>query len=92
VSQISDGPEKESREIVDSRVRSGELLVKTLKENENNVKTVISSSGTGWYGPDPSIPNPHPFTEADPAWNDFLGQTCQRWQESVEPVTSSENV
>ena len=80
---------KRKQEIVDSRVKSGELIVKTLKENTNKVKAIISSSGIGWYGPDPSTPDPRPFTEDDPAYDDFLGQTCRQWQKSLEPVTES---
>jgi len=77
---------KRKQEIVDSRVKSGELIAKTLKENTNKVKAVLSSCGTGWYGPDSSIPNPHPFTEDDPAHDDFLGRTCEQWQKCLEPV------
>jgi uncharacterized protein (TIGR01777 family) len=79
---------KRKQEIVDSRVKSGELIVKTLKENTNHVKAVISSSGIGWYGPDPVIPNPHPFTEDDRANDDFLGNTCLQWERSLDPVTT----
>lgn len=78
---------KRKKEIVDSRVKSGELLVKALQENTNKVKAIISSSAIGWYGPDPSIPNPHPFTEDDPADDGFLGTTCLKWERSIEPVT-----
>jgi uncharacterized protein len=78
---------KRKQEIVDSRVKSGELIVKALKENTNNVKAVISSSGIGWYGPDPAIPNPHPFTEDDPSDDSFLSTTCVQWEKSLEPVT-----
>jgi uncharacterized protein (TIGR01777 family) len=77
---------KRKQEIIDSRVRSGELIVSTLRDNRNQVKAVISSSGIGWYGPDPSIPNPHPFVETDPAYNDFLGQTCEKWEGSLKPI------
>jgi uncharacterized protein (TIGR01777 family) len=75
-------------EIVESRTRSSALLVKALKEIPNNVHTVISASATGWYGPDPAIPNPRPFVEKDPAHNDFLGETCRLWEESIAPVTA----
>ncbi|MBL7743027.1 MAG: TIGR01777 family oxidoreductase [Chitinophagaceae bacterium] len=78
---------RRKQEIVDSRVKSGELLVKALNEIPNNVKAVISASAIGWYGPDPVIPNPHPFTEDAIASNDFLGTTCKQWEESIEPVT-----
>jgi uncharacterized protein len=77
---------KRKQEIADSRIQSGKLLVKALHENNNNVKSVISASGIGWYGPDAVIPNPSPFNETDPAFDDFLGQTCKQWEESLAPV------
>jgi uncharacterized protein len=75
------------KEIIDSRVKSGELLIKAMKEIPNQVKTVVSASGIGWYGPDPAIPNPHPFKEDAPAYTDFLGQTCLQWEQCLDPVT-----
>jgi uncharacterized protein (TIGR01777 family) len=77
---------KRKKEIVDSRVKSGELLVKALKETDNKVKAVISASAIGWYGPDPVIPNPNPFKETDKPANDFLGQTCKQWETSTEAI------
>ncbi len=77
---------KRKQEIVESRVKSGELLVKTLKETANKVQSVISSSAIGWYGPNDKEQN-RGFTEdASPA-PDFLGQTCKQWEASIEPVT-----
>jgi uncharacterized protein (TIGR01777 family) len=78
---------KRKQQLVDSRVKSGQLLVKALREIPNTVKAVISASGIGWYGPDPVIPNPQPFTEEAPASKDFLGDTCRLWEGSVDPVT-----
>lgn len=80
---------KRKQEIVNSRVKGGELIAKTLNENPNNVRSVISSSGIGWYGADREIPNPHPFTEEDPADNAFLGETCKKWEASLEPVKNA---
>lgn len=77
---------KRKKEIVDSRVKSGELLVKVLAENPNKVKAVVSASAIGWYGPDKHTSNKE-FTEVDPAYSDFLGQTCLQWEKSIEPVT-----
>jgi len=77
---------KRKKEIVDSRVKSSELLVKALRENSNNIKTVISASAVGWYGPD-KHPGGEAFTEGDPPYSDFLGQTCQQWEQSIEPVS-----
>ena len=78
---------KRKQEIVDSRVKSGALLVKALAEIENNVKAVITASAIGWYGADAVIPNPNPFLEDAPADTSFLGDTCRQWEQSMEPVT-----
>jgi uncharacterized protein len=77
---------KRKQEITDSRVKSSALLVKALQENTNRVKTVVSASAIGWYGPDPLIPNPVPFTETAPAAPGFLGQTCFQWEQNQQPV------
>jgi uncharacterized protein len=76
------------REIVESRTESSALLVKALQEIPNKVRAVISASGIGWYGADPSIPNPRPFQESDPADTDFLGETCRLWEHSIGFVTA----
>ena len=77
---------KRKKEIVDSRARSGELLVKALKEISNKVRSVASASAIGWYGPDPVVPNPDPFEEEDKADDGFLGKTCLQWEQSIDPV------
>ena len=79
---------KRKKEIRDSRVKSSELIVKSLQEIPNNVKAVISASAIGWYGADPVIPNPKPFREDDPPDAGFLGETCKQWEASIEPVTN----
>lgn len=76
---------KRKKEIVDSRVKSSELLVRTLTENSNNVKTIVSASAVGWYGPD-EWSDKKEFTEEDAAYSDFLGQTCAQWERSIEPI------
>jgi uncharacterized protein (TIGR01777 family) len=78
---------KRKQEIVDSRVNSCKLIVDSLKTIPNKVKAVVSASAIGWYGADPVIPNPSPFTEDAPADKEFLGVTCKLWEESIEPVT-----
>lgn len=76
------------KEIVESRTKSSELIVKALKENTNNVNAIISASAIGWYGEDPkSFKNKNEFIETDPPDKKFLGETCMRWEESIEPVT-----
>ena len=77
--------DKRKKEILDSRTKSSALIIKALRENNNKVKAVVSASGIGWYGPDPAPGGS--FTEEDPAYHDFLGQTCQQWEQSIRPVT-----
>jgi uncharacterized protein (TIGR01777 family) len=76
--------ETRKREILESRTKSSELLVKALREHPNKVKAVISASAIGFYGPD----NGKPFVEQSPAAEDFLGTTCRDWENSIEPVSA----
>jgi uncharacterized protein len=78
---------KRKQQIVNSRVQSSQLLVDSLTTIPNKVKVVVSASAIGWYGPDPVIPNPTAFDESYPADKAFLGDTCKKWEESIEPVT-----
>ena len=78
---------KRKKEIADSRVISGELLVKTLNELPNKVKATVSASSIGYYGADPKILNPEPFVEKDPPSNDFLGGVAQKWEQTMQAIT-----
>lgn len=84
---------KRKKEIIESRTKSGDLLMKSLKEIPNKVKAVISASAIGWYGKDnlsqvfskeEGLKNG--FKENAPAANDFLGNTCRLWEASIKPV------
>ncbi len=70
--------DKRKEEIVHSRVHTTRFLVEKLREYGENCKTLISTSATGYYGPDREG---HAFfKESDPAYSDFLGQTCMKWE------------
>jgi uncharacterized protein (TIGR01777 family) len=73
---------KRKEQIRLSRTQSSELLFNCLSTQSNKVKSVISASAIGWYGPDQG----KVFTEEDPSANDFLGQTCKAWEESIDKV------
>jgi uncharacterized protein len=77
---------RRKEEIVNSRTQSSALLVKALQETPNKIKAVISASAIGWYGPDASAESKS-FIETDVVYNDFLGQTCLAWEQSIDPVT-----
>lgn len=85
---VADGrwTDKRKQEIVNSRTQSSALLVKALQESSNKVKAVISASATGWYGADTPASLQFGFKEEEPAFNDFLGDTCRLWEESIQPV------
>jgi len=72
------------KEIQDSRTKSSDLLVASLANNENKVKTIVSASAIGWYGKD--VARGKPFVETNIAATGFLGETCLLWEQSIEPV------
>lgn len=78
--------DKRKTEIVESRTKSGDLLIKVLEEIPNKVKAVVSASAIGWYGADTNESIQNGFKEDAPAANDFLGKTCKLWEESIKPV------
>ena len=74
------------KEIRDSRVNSGELIINTLKNNEHKVQIIVAASAIGWYGEDKK-PG-HFFEETEKADAAFLGEVCKEWEESIEPATA----
>lgn len=78
--------EKRKKEIVDSRTQSSALLVKAMQEIPNKIKTVVSASAIGWYGPDTDASRQNGFSETQKADEAFLGETCRLWEESIAPV------
>jgi uncharacterized protein len=76
------------QQIVDSRVNSSKLLIKYLHNSQHKIKAIISASAIGWYGADTVESVVNGFTETDPCDNSFLGNTCQLWEQSIEPVTA----
>lgn len=77
------------KEIIESRTKSSELLIKTLSENTHHVASFVSASAIGWYGADANPPiHKDGFAETDPADKGFLGETCVLWENSVEPLTA----
>lgn len=69
------------QEILESRTGGSKLIIEALQNQPHHIKAIISASAIGWYGADamPVIP----FTETDPASDDFLGQTCRLWEQSI---------
>ena len=78
---------KRKKVFTDSRVKTGALLVNTLRQVPNKVLAVISASAIGYYGADEDGPGV-PFIETDAADHHFLGNLVQKWEDAVQPVAS----
>ena len=76
---------KRQQEIVDSRVKSGELLYHALKTEPHHVKAFISASAIGYYGAQTTETI---FTETDAPATDFLGTTGRKWEEVGEKIAT----
>ncbi|MBC9930833.1 TIGR01777 family oxidoreductase [Chitinophaga qingshengii] len=72
------------REILESRTKSSELIVKALQTHPNKIRKVISASATGYYGES----SDRAFIETDPPATDYLGSTTLAWEQSIAPVAA----
>ena len=72
--------EKRKQIIIDSRVKTANLLFKKIKEYKINLKGFISASGIGYYG---AITSKTIFKETDTAGSDFLGEVCRKWENAA---------
>ncbi len=72
---------KWKKEIIDSRVKSSELLFNEVSKMYIKPKTFISASAIGYYG---AITNEKIYTEVDNSGDDFLGEVCQQWESSSQ--------
>ena len=67
------------KEIIDSRVKSANLIFEKLKHEKHNVKTYISASAIGYYGE-----NGNTWVEEGIQYNNgFLSETCRIWEDSA---------
>ncbi len=75
----------QKKRILDSRVLSTKLLYQALTESTHKVETIISASGTGYYGVDTGS---QLLTEDDPSASDFLSMVTQEWEQEVDHIKS----
>tara|TARA_R110000782_G_scaffold270486_1_gene372050 strand:+ start:118622 stop:119539 length:918 start_codon:yes stop_codon:yes gene_type:complete len=82
---IADKPwsEKRKKEILDSRVEPIKLIHNGLKNNSHQLKAFVSASGVGYYG---AITTNTIFEETATPANDFLGETCLKWEQAVDEL------
>ncbi|WP_316635729.1 TIGR01777 family oxidoreductase [uncultured Flavobacterium sp.] len=71
--------------ILESRLKPIDLIFSILKKNNKILDGFISASGIGIYG---AITSPEICTEMTAPANDFLGTTCQEWEQTVDKIGS----
>ena len=76
--------ERRKKVIIDSRVKSAELLFEKLKNTSHHVTTFISASGIGFYGET----HDQWVDESSAAGNDFPPQVCIAWEDAVKKIAS----
>ncbi|WP_372794159.1 TIGR01777 family oxidoreductase [Lutibacter sp.] len=78
---IADKPwTKERKQIlINSRLKSTNLLFKKVKELNPNLKAFIAASGIGYYGATTSTKI---YEENDVSGTDFLSEICRLWENS----------
>ncbi len=72
---------RRKKEILDSRVRSAELLFERVREAGAPLRAMVSASAVGYYG---AVTRERPFTEDDQPGSDFLALVCRSWEEAAE--------
>jgi len=73
------------QEIIESRLLSSSLLFKAIKNNPNQVKQIVSASGTSIYPNSDTIVYDENSTEIN---NSFLGNVVVKWEESTDKFNS----
>lgn len=72
------------KQIIDSRVLSAKLIYNVLKNKKTKVEAFISASGVGIYG---ALNGDTICDENTPPENDFLGITCQKWEDAADKIS-----
>lgn len=76
--------QRRKQEILDSRIKSCELIFNNIDKKNTKLKAFLSASAIGYYG---AITSEHIYHEADPPAVDFLGQTCLKWEDAADRFT-----
>ncbi len=71
--------------IVDSRVKSTELLYEVLKKENHNVNTFVSASAIGIYG---FAESEKVFDEESKPAGDFLADVVKQWEAAVDKIST----
>ncbi len=70
------------KEIINSRIKSSELLFTYITKLKLPIKTFVGASAVGYYG---ALQSEKLITEEEKPYTDFLAQTCVAWEGSYKP-------
>ena len=73
------------RELLDSRVRTTELLATTISAAERKPTVFVSGSAIGYYGPR----GDETLDETATAGSTFLAGVCVQWEQAASPATEA---
>ena len=76
--------DERKQEIIDSRVKSTQLLFQYLAKGKHQIQSFISASAVGFYGDRKN----ELLTEASSNGTGFLAEVCQLWENEVEKIAS----
>lgn len=71
---------RRKKEILDSRVKSTQLLWHYVQKEKISIEKFITSSAIGYYG---TVTSAHVFTENDLSGADFLAHVCAQWEQAA---------
>ncbi|MGJ1317825.1 TIGR01777 family oxidoreductase [Sphingobacterium spiritivorum] len=72
---------KQKHNLRSSRIDSAQLIFDTLKKRNQQIKTFISGSASGYYG---MVTSDHVFKESDSPGNDFLADLTKDWEAKAD--------
>ncbi len=73
--------ERQKKRIIDSRVKTTELLYSAIQKSDKKPQKIISASAIGYYG---SKTSDHIYREEDAPGNDFLARTVVEWEKALD--------
>jgi uncharacterized protein len=73
--------ETHKRGVLESRVRSTELLCQTLTQLKQPPKVLLSASAIGFYG---NRPSEEELDETSPAGDGFMADVCRQWEAATK--------
>lgn len=77
--------EARKKDIIDSRVKSMNLITSIVKKKGIKLKSFVGASAIGRYG---MVTSQHIFSETDKGTTDFLSHSCELWEQSYNVIST----